>query len=748
MDPITGMADSPDVAAKKAADATEAERKHVALWRKKLDHARTHDGRYRDRWADDRRVARNETKEGEPAWLVDTNLIGAIIEVLLAFLYAKDPDVSVRPSPAVKKDRIGGYRDFADTIETVVSRLMKAGQLKRNAKRWIRAAMTVGIGWLKVGFQTRTERDPVADEQLNDLRDNAKQQAAIQAYIDSGQCDDHELAREKLDTHMVALQGQLERQVADGVTIDVMSAEDVLISPECGPVENYLAAPWVAFEIYETPEEVQAKFDFNTPEQIERLKSASKFMQRQRMGNMDTGNGYVAITDDKEAETTEGFLKIVEIWSKRDGVVFTMVEGLDSWVRPKYAPRTGSRFYPCFDIAFHQIDGERYPQSDVHQLKKLQDEYARSRSNFAEHRRRAVPGIMFDKTGIELESVTALERAVTQEYVGIKPINPGTDLRTLFAPKVYNPVDPGLYSTDPIRMDMEKVSGAQDAMQSGISVEKTATEAKIQDSGFGARVGARRDAVEDSLTEIAEYITQLALQVMDQADAQRYAGPSAVWTQLEVEEALTCFDITIKAGSTGKPKANSDREIWGTLLPLIQGMIGQIGAARLQGQEWAAKPLIALLEETFKRLDDPTDIERFLPVMPGGEGEVDPATGQPMQGGAPPMDPAAVAMGESVPGEPMMPPEGAPAPGGDAMGGIDPAQAAQALQGIIGGQQAPAAPAPPINIIVNVGQEQTRKTIVRNEDGSYSVTQDPPDGGFVPPPPPPGFDPEMPEGEY
>jgi hypothetical protein len=227
------------------------------------------------------------------------------------------------------------------------------------------------------------------------------------------------------------------------------------------------------------------------------------------------------------------------------------------------------------------------------------------------------------------------------------------ELRTLVVPVQYPMIDPGLYATDPIRIDIEKVSVAKDAMQAGVAVEKTATEAKIQDSGFGARIGARRECVESALTELAIYVAQIAVQVMDQADAMRWAGPEAVWTQVSVEEALTLFEVEIKAGSTGKPKANSDREAWATLLPLVQGMIGTIGAARQQGQEWAAQPLIALLEETFKRMDDPADVARFLPNPPPPQPAIDPMTGQPA------VDPTT---GQPV----MVPGGGAPMIGGEA----------------------------------------------------------------------------------
>jgi hypothetical protein len=230
---------------------------------------------------------------------------------------------------------------------------------------------------------------------------------------------------------------------------------------------------------------------------------------------------------------------------------------------------------------------------------------------------RAIPGIMVNATIVDPEDVRKLNKSEVQEWTPIKPNSTGdVDMRSLFAQKPYNPVDPNLYRTDVIIQEMEKISGAQDAVQGAIQVEKTATEAQILESGRGARTGARLDALEDALSELAEYTMQLCLLTMDKADAMRYAGPNAAWMDMTPEEALTLFSLEIKAGSTGKPKALSDRESWATLMPLIEGMIDRVGHAKMMGQEWAAEPWVNLLRESSKRLDDPLEVEKFIPEVP------------------------------------------------------------------------------------------------------------------------------------
>jgi hypothetical protein len=585
--------------------------KLIQRWTDRMRAADKHDEDAFKEYEIDRKYAR-----GDLNWLVDTNLINAILEILMAFIYAKDPDLSARPSAAIGESRLQKYAPIAKTVEIVVSRMFKRARLKTQAKRWVRSMMTVGVGWLTATLQTRTEIDPIVEKELNDLESKLRLLELQQSAVDRGDAADAERQKAEIRVKKDALEARRERQVDEGPVIDFRMADQVRVSPECGELENYLAAPWIAYYSYKDKTEARALLDW--PDDAEhdlKFKKANLFMQRRKGGDAG-GDPWMAVTDDKKAESTDGFVRFIEIWSKRDGMVFTLLDGInDLWGRKPYPPITGERFYHGFMLGCHFIDGQRHPQSDVYQLRKLQDEFGRTRSNFAEHRRRAVPATFFDGTQIDAETMKRITEGETAEFLEVSTTNQQPMQNAFFA-KPYPAVDAGLYTTLPIQQDMEKVSGAQDAQQGSIQVQKTLGEAQIQQSGFMARTGARRDHVEDVLTEVAEYMAQLSLQVLDQADAIRYAGPQAVWTKLSVEEATTLFDIEIKAGSTGKPQQSADKEAWGTLMPLIQELIGKIGEARSHGDEYAAAPYIALLKQTAMVLDDRIDVEALLPVVP------------------------------------------------------------------------------------------------------------------------------------
>jgi hypothetical protein len=103
-------------------------------------------------------------------------------------------------------------------------------------------------------------------------------------------------------------------------------------------------------------------------------------------------------TDDTPAD--EQFICVVEIWDKENGVVRTTAKGMNRWLREPYAPQnTPQRWYPFYVLGFNLTEGEWRPLSDVELLMSLQDEYDRTRQNYADVREKAVPVLVFRKAG-------------------------------------------------------------------------------------------------------------------------------------------------------------------------------------------------------------------------------------------------------------------------------------------------------------------------------------------------------------
>ncbi len=179
------------------------------------------------------------------------------------------------------------------------------------------------------------------------------------------------------------------------------------------------------------------------------------------------------------------------------------------------------------------------------------------------------------------------------------------------------------------------------------------TEAQIQQAGFNSRTETARDTIETVLTELAQYCGEVALQKIPSAVAAKIAGPAVYWpTGLPLEEITSLVTMEIAAGTTGKPKGQSDREAWATIMPTLQAITEKIFQYQ---QNPATLPLATALSEqvreTMRRFGDENDLGRFLPALPAVPAPMLPPAGAPPGAeGAPPEG--------GPPGEPQ--PEGPP----------------------------------------------------------------------------------------
>lgn len=640
------------------------------------DQARVFDKYARRQYAIDRRYAAGTSDQ---RYAVNTNLIGSFIDILTSFLYARNPDVSVKKAPQVNDSGTAGLEEFARTVEIVVSKLWKQGRLKDSARRMVRSALSTGVGWLKVVLVCDGTNIPQMEADLNDARDNLARLEALKQELQQAAADDvalvdkfgnprppptvqddegKELTPEEIDQKtteaqelMTSLSDKIEVAIRKYLAIDFVSSECMQVSLDVRYLSDYRNANWVSNDIYRTQDEAKALFPRLTDEDLSTAKlyyqkrcSSSTNIDPSAIFNFD--NGTVTDVDaDQFTSCMEGgnvgadgnpslpFIKVVERWDHRTNHIYTWIDGVKRWAVEPYQPDyPAARFYPYFMVSFYEVDGERHPQSLSWRLHKLQDEYATSRSSFRLMRQRAAPGILFNRTGLSDDDVKLITEGTEQEYIGLAPTDPATPIQNLFAEKPVSKIDPRMYDNTAILSDMEKVAGVQEALQSSTSPEKTATEAEIQQTGFASRTTADRDCLEEVLSEMATYTAQLAIGGIPTKDVQRMAGPAAMWPEgMALDDLLTMVELEITAGTTGKPKSMGDREAWGVLLPQIKECILQMQQAIMMGNIPLANSLKELLRETMLRMGDDTDIDRFVPQIPEApQPMIDPLTGQPI----------------------------------------------------------------------------------------------------------------------
>lgn len=633
------------------------ERESVKRFAEEFKKARTFDKNIRVQIGKDRGYASGEAIS---AWAVSTNLIGSIIDILVAVLYARDPDVSIRKPEQVEKDvdpltqqlpPSQEERDaelFARTAELVVSRLWKSAKLKKRMQRIVRAVLSSGQGWIKVLPETYNTPDPIAQNEFNTLKDNIKRFEAIRQAMQDGQtlmgveasADDLDAMQAQFNTLLDSLSKRLEVAVCEGITIDVVKAENMQVSTDVELLEDHLEANWNSQLIFIPLDELRVKFPRMTDEDLQQVEKhyllPPQNANKGAASPANSGSALEAVTSavsdstyntnsegeiysTQAQEGAQAFGCVIEKWDHTDNHIYTLVRGCKRWAEEPYQPEWGtSRFYPFFYFSIYEVDGSRAPQSLSARLAKLMDEYSATRSTFRVSRERSIPGIIFNAGMMDDTQATKLKNGMREEYIALKFTEEETDVRTAFAEKPISKIDPRLYDVAPIIQDMERIAGVQEAQQATTSIEKTATEAEIEQAGFTARTSASRDRIEGVLADLAQYTLEIALQMVSMKTAQRICGPGAFWPAgMSLDDIVTMVEVDITAGTTGKPRNRGDREAWATVMPLIKEVQVQLAQLQVSPQGLPlANALKELIRETMLRMGDSTDPERFFPKSP------------------------------------------------------------------------------------------------------------------------------------
>lgn len=625
-----------------------------------IKEVREFDEEARKRYARDRAYAR-----GDSPFPVKVNLIKSYISILTSFIYARDPDIDVLPSKRVGTGELEDATQLAKGQEVVAAYLWRKARVKAHARRWVRSVLTIGIGWLKVSWADGKGLSPATKAEIRSLQKNLAMVNAQRAKVMDGDVADMDAEHARLRELIRSTQLNVEQLTAQGLIVELVPAEDMTVSDDVPSVLEYHDARWMSHRYFRTPDESAALFPDVPKEKWANLCSYGK--RKVSVATDATSkalpNSEVSVDDADQYIKGSGssvgkgkFVCFHEKWDSETNMVYTVAEGYDGYCQQPFAAPVSERFYPFFGLSFTEIDGERHPISLVTDSMRLQDEYQRMRSNKKTWRQRTKPKTIFNEMEISATDANKVNKGETQEMVGVSPTSGmKADLRKLVVPLSYATFDPMLFDTAEIRSELEMLWGIQEALSSSIQVAKTATEAEIQQTGTNARTGAMRDAMEQCLTEMAQYSIELAVQNLGESEAREIAGEDVLWTMTSDPSLLQLMvNVEIRAGSSGKPNTTQQREAWASTEPLIEKLVQQIATLRQSDPIETAQCLEELAIETFDRMGERFDPARFFPKpaqpepMVAQDGTVVLAyrapqaqqpVGQPVPGGGPQLPP-------------------------------------------------------------------------------------------------------------
>ena len=640
-----------------AGDAERREQAQVEAWRSRLEQARTrHTKHYRRivRW---RRylAGRRQRDHNLVTWLpadvesapsaldteedrVLTNYIYSAFQSALPGIYAQNPEVMVLPAPSVGDTRYEFVKNFARTAEIVLKHYFTRANLKARMKTAARTTMAAGFSVLKMGYYRDWATDTVLRERTPDVQEAIHRLGALLAERQAPTTppDRADVLDGEIRDLQRAVTMQTQTVVAEGLAIDLVDPVDVVFDPALRDLSDYLQARWIAQIVWMTQDEAKARFGLTEAETGQITQGGRTAALPDDAGDADgRDDDWTGLVDEGGAPLmSQGersrLVRVAEIWHRGQQTVYTHIDGLKRWAREPFQPeRQPERWYPFFLVVFNPVDHRLWPLSDVEMLMDNQEITERTRRRFYLHRHRAVQKYMFDGGRLSGDDATKFAAATVGEYVPVNMDGPGdTPLANLIAAPTVVPPDPRVYDISPTRSDMEVTFGVGDAQQGSVRVAKTATEARQLEATLTGRMQERQSHLEDVVGEMGGAALQSLLMEAPPDHIARIAGDEAVWLPLSREqitapERQTLYDmvsVEIKAGSAGKPNDDLARQQWIELLPMIRESVMQVQQLRMMGDEVAAQAIIELVKETFARLDERINPERFMPggmIQPG-----------------------------------------------------------------------------------------------------------------------------------
>lgn len=651
--------DSPD-------GTPEGERELVRRFEQEDVAAQKLEDRYRKDWCRQRDYVAGTQ---QTTYTVQTNVIAPKLNSVLPYIYARDPEPDCRPSEAVDAASYDDVKAFTETAQIIVKREWGRNrrQLKRAAKRMVRSAQTVSLGYIKAAMCTDTARDPLMAERYNTLQDNLTRIDSMIAEDQVGDTpDDLARKREQIILQMQLVRSGSERQVVKGLLIEPVRADDMLVCPSVRELQDYASAPWIRQNIYMPAAQAMAMFKL-TKEQV----GKAKVYRMRGEKNDATPVEVEGATAGKDVSEID-WVCVRERWSLEDGYVYQWLAGCHYWLSVPAAPQFPTeRFYPFFQLGYNWVDDRRYPNSDVANMMALQDEYSARRSAARTWRERSKPGLVINGQAMSVDDTKRLTTNEIQEHIVLQDLDPSVPLKNVVTARPIAQMDMAMLDTGDIMRELEMLSGAQDAATGSIQTAKTATEAEIMQHGNQAKGGEKVDTLDDLMSELAAYTLQQAMQAYELEDAIRIAGKGAVWPRLSLDELLDCTVCEVEAGSMGKPNTTQQQQAWAQIFPLISQAADQI--AQLEAPQAIPNPpgspvpmtlqppspdklalaeaKRALIKETVRRFDERIDVDQFLPPKPAEADPMGQGSLPPPMGNLPPVQ--ALSPPAGLPGEPV-----------------------------------------------------------------------------------------------
>lgn len=482
---------------------------------------------------------------------------------------------------------------------------------KIQMKAMVRRAITCGVGYTKLRYQTAMRPAPDSGATIADLTQQIAAIERLRARLtDPATAYECEAERERLRQALDALQTQEQVVAREGPLLDFPRSTALIPDPCTRSLRGWIGTSWLAEEFVLPAERVQEIYSIDLADVAARAAEAGDPLR----------------VTMREGKPNIRFWQLYHLETHR---MYTVAEGWSTYMEAPRAPEADvEQFFPYYALTLNDIEHEKrvYPPSDVELLFSVQDEYNRTMEARRQHRIAARPLYAAANGALDKDDAKNLAGHDAHDILVLNNLKEGQNVAELLQPVAKVPIDPNIYEVESLFRDAQRVTGNQEANIGGTS-GASATEVSVAEGSRMTTMASDTDEIDETLTDIARDFGKVCLARLPVETVKTIVGPGAVWPEFSREEIMSEVALTVEAGSSGRPNRDRDLANLERALPYLLQVPG-IKPEKL------ARYMLKIVDD---RLDIGDWIDAAMPSItsmnrsapPPGGGSADPAAQGP-----------------------------------------------------------------------------------------------------------------------
>ncbi len=477
----------------------------------------------------------------------------------------------------------------ARTLELLFDQqlLQQQPSFKREMKQLVRRVETVGVGYMKLGFQRMQELSPEGSLRMGDLTSRLATMEALAAKAENAEGGDYAKDAETLRIMIKTLQESSVVITREGLTVNFPRATAIIIDPACTQLQGFLGARWVAEEFSLTACKIQEIYKKDV------RSKASAYSRNRIEGAADpwAPNRKKGANDGRDWDDT---FRVWELYNLDTGAVMTICEGFDEYLREPGPPDVMvEQFFPYYTVTFNDIEDETciFPPGTVRLIRHQQQEINRQKEALRQHRINSKPQYAAVNGAMSEEDRKNMESAPAFAVIELNALEAGQPVDQLLQQIKKHPIDPNMYDSNSTIEDIRRITRRSDARVGGVSKASATADSIAEDSRQGED-RSKADDLDDLLSAFARDAGIVLMMNMSKEQVVKLVGPGAMWPESNPAELLEDLYIDVEAGSSGKPNQALEVATFQRLFPVLV----QTPGIR---PEWLAKTAIKMADSTI-----------------------------------------------------------------------------------------------------------------------------------------------------